>query len=91
MDFTNYDDEQLDALRIEVLTEQERRARANELPEQIAGLVREAVAAGAHPDALLETVKDAIAPTEMEAAGVINTARNPETADVSLRDKDNPV
>ncbi|MDY6054335.1 hypothetical protein [Micrococcus sp.] len=56
-------DDDLDALRVAVLAEQERRHRAAQAPAQapaqVADLVRSAVAAGADPDALVTAAQDA--------------------------------
>ena len=60
MDLTTLTDEQLDDHRRAVLTEQERRQRLEQLPDQIAGMARDAAAAGCAPDALLERVTDAL-------------------------------
>ena len=45
-DLTALTDDDLDALRVAVLTEQERRARIADAPAQIADLIRSAHAAG---------------------------------------------
>lgn len=66
MDLTTLTDEQLDARRVAVLTEQERRQRLEQLPEQIAGMARDAVAAGADPAALLEQITDALTTPDEE-------------------------
>lgn len=46
LDLASYDDETLDAIRVAVLTEQERRARVAQLPDQLADMARDAVDAG---------------------------------------------
>ena len=46
MDLTTYDDAALDALRVEVLTEQERRANRAAIPAQIEQLATAYVEAG---------------------------------------------
>lgn len=66
MDLATLTDEQLDARRIAVLTEQERRQRLAQLPEQLAGMARDAVAAGADPDALLEQLTAALTTPDQE-------------------------
>lgn len=38
MNFDNYDDEQLNELRVEVITEQEERQHLKQIPQQIADL-----------------------------------------------------
>ena len=52
MDLTKLTDEELDQLRVAVLTEQERRARIASLPSTIAGLRQEYLDAGGDPAAL---------------------------------------
>ena len=52
MDLTKLTDEDLDALRVAVLTEQERRARIASLPATIAGLRQEYLDAGGDPATL---------------------------------------
>lgn len=66
MDLTTATDAELDALRIDVLTEQERRTRAEQLPAQLADMARDAVAAGADPDALLEQLTAALTTPDEE-------------------------
>jgi len=61
-DLTNPDtwpDADLDALRVHVLAEQERRARVTAAPNQIAELTRSAIASGCDPQALVDAVTDA--------------------------------
>lgn len=65
-DVRDLDDDQLDALRLIVLTEQERRAKLAQLPDQLATLARDAAGAGCDPDELLERVTDALT-TDQEA------------------------
>ena len=60
MDLTTLTDDQLDARRIAVLTEQERRAKLAELPDQLADMARDAIAAGVDPDALRDKVNEAL-------------------------------
>ena len=67
MDLTTLTDEQLDARRIAVLTEQERRAKLEQLPDQLATMARDAASAGCDRDELLERVTDAL-PTDEETA-----------------------
>ena len=59
MDFTQYDDAQLDQLRIQVLTEQERRQRVAQIPQQVADLARQFVDGGGDKQALTEAVDTA--------------------------------
>jgi hypothetical protein len=54
VDLTTLSDDDLDALRVAVLTEQERRARVESLPGTIANLRREYLAAGGDPAALTD-------------------------------------
>ena len=68
MDLTTLTDEQLDAHRRSVLTEQERRTKIAELPDQLATMARDAAAAGCDRDELLERVTDALTATDQETA-----------------------
>lgn len=67
MDLTTLDDTALDDLRRAVLNEQERRAKVAQLPDQLAAMTRDAVAAGCDPDVLRERVDDALTPEEQAA------------------------
>ena len=67
MDLTTLTDEQLDAHRVAVLTEQERRRKIEQLPDDLAAMARDAAAAGCDRDELIERVTDALTP-EQEAA-----------------------
>lgn len=58
-DAETWTDERLDALRVEVATEQERRARVAAAPAQLADLTRSAIASGCDPQALVDAVTDA--------------------------------
>ena len=58
MDFTQYDDDQLDQLRIQVLTEQERRQRVAQIPQQVADLARQFVDGGGERDELVKAVSE---------------------------------
>lgn len=49
----------LDALRVAVAVEQERRARVAAAPMQLADLTRSAIASGCDPQALVDAVTDA--------------------------------
>ena len=60
MDLTTLTDEQLDARRVAVLTEQERRAKLAQLPDQLADMARDAIAAGVDPDLLRGKVDEAL-------------------------------
>ena len=62
--YREWSDEALDEHRIAILTEQERRAKVADLPEQVAAMTRDAVAAGADPDALRAALDDALTPQE---------------------------
>ena len=64
MDLTTLTDEQLDTRRIAVLTEQERRAKLAQLPDQLATMARDAAAAGCDRDELLDRVTDALTDQE---------------------------
>ena len=56
---TTWTDDDLDALRVAVLTEQERRTRVTAAPMQLADLTRSAIASGCDPQALVDAVTDA--------------------------------
>ena len=61
-DLTNaetWTDEDLDHLRVAVVTEQERRTRVTAAPMQLADLTRSAIASGCDPQALVDAVTDA--------------------------------
>ena len=64
MDLTTLTDDQLNARRIAVLTEQERRQRVAQLPDQLAAMARDAAEAGCDRDELLERVTDALTTDE---------------------------
>lgn len=68
MDLTTLTDDQLDARRVAVLTEQERRAKIAQLPDQLADMARDAAEAGCDRDELLERVTDALTTTDQETA-----------------------
>lgn len=67
MDLTTLTDEQLDARRVAVLTEQERRAKLAQLPDDLAAMARDAASAGCDRDELLERVTDALTTDEETA------------------------
>ena len=58
-DTTTWADDDLDALRVAVAVEQERRARVTAAPTQLADLTRSAIASGCNPQALVDAVTDA--------------------------------
>ena len=58
-DAETWTDADLDALRVAVATEQERRARVTAAPMQLADLTRSAIASGCDPQALVDAVTDA--------------------------------
>ena len=58
-DFETWTEDDLDALRVAVATEQERRARVTAAPAQLADLTRSAIASGCNPQALVDAVTDA--------------------------------
>lgn len=69
MDLSTLTDEQLDARRVALLTEQERRRKLADLPDDLAAMARDAVAAGCSPDDLLDRLTDALEPApEQETA-----------------------
>lgn len=53
-DAETWTDDDLDALRVAVATEQERRARVTAAPMQLADLTRSAIASGCDPQALVD-------------------------------------
>lgn len=59
MDLTTYADEELDSLRLAVLTERERRTKIAGIPDQIASLRDEYLAAGGDPADLDKTAEEA--------------------------------
>lgn len=67
MDLSTLTDEQLNARRVAVLIEQERRAKLEQLPDQLATMARDAAAAGCDRDELLERVTDALTTDEETA------------------------
>lgn len=73
LDMAGLSDEVLDALRIEVLTEQERRDRCAQLPDDLAAMTRTALAAGVSAEQIREAIGDAIdtapAPAALETEG----------------------
>ena len=58
-DADTWPDDDLDALRVAVAVEQERRARVTAAPTQLADLTRSAIASGCNPQALVDAVTDA--------------------------------
>ena len=58
-DAETWTDGDLDALRVAVLAEQERRTRVTAAPMQLADLTRSAIASGCDPQALVDAVTDA--------------------------------
>lgn len=67
MDLTTLTDEQLDDHRRAVLVEQERRVNLAQLPDQLAAMTRDAVAAGCDPETLRDRVDEALTPEEAAA------------------------
>lgn len=67
LDLTTLPDEQLAAHRRAVLIEQERRAKLEQLPDDLAAMARDAASAGCDRDELLERVTDALT-TDQETA-----------------------
>ena len=55
-DAETWTDDDLDALRVAVATEQERRTRVTAAPMQLADLTRSAIASGCDPQALVDAV-----------------------------------
>lgn len=67
MDLTTMTSEDLDALRRDVLDEQDRRVKVAQLPDQLAAMTRDAVAAGCDPEVLRDRVDDALSPEQVAA------------------------
>ena len=57
VDLTIFDDEQLDQLRVDVLTEQERRANLAQIPAQVTELAKTYRAGGGDANALMDAVR----------------------------------
>lgn len=60
MDLETMSGDELDALRRAVLYEQERRIKLAQLPDELAAMTRDAVAAGVDPDVLRDRVDEAL-------------------------------
>lgn len=56
IDMANLNDDELDALRVKILTEQERRANLARIPDQISDLCRTYRAGGGDPAVLEQAV-----------------------------------
>lgn len=63
MDLKTFEDDELDALRCDVLTEQERRVNLAAIPEQIASLAKMYRDGGGDE----ETLQEALTPEQVEA------------------------
>ncbi|MGP4975855.1 hypothetical protein [Brachybacterium tyrofermentans] len=69
MDLTSMTDEELSALRQHLAVEQDRRRKVAQLPDDLAAMACDAVAAGCSPDDLLDRLTDALEPApEQETA-----------------------
>lgn len=64
MDLTPLTDADLSTLRQDLATEQERRRKVAQLPDDLAAMARDAAEAGCDRDELLERVTDALATEE---------------------------
>ena len=64
MDLTTLTNDQLDSHRRAVLSEQERRAKLSQLPNQLADMARDAAEAGCDRDDLIGRVTDALTPEQ---------------------------
>lgn len=64
--YRTWSDEALDEHRRAILTEQERRAKVADLPEQVAAMTRDALAAGVPTDTLRAALDDALTPQAEE-------------------------
>lgn len=67
MDIRTLNDDELDDLRRDILNEQERRVKVSQLPDQLAAMTRDAVAAGCDPETLRDRVDDALTPEQIAA------------------------
>lgn len=67
MDIRTLNDDELDDLRRDILNEQERRVKVSQLPDQLAAMTRDAVAAGCDPETLRDRVDDALTPEQVAA------------------------
>ena len=56
VDFTKFDDDQLDQLRVDVLTEQERRSHLAPIPAQVTELAKTYRAGGGDENALMDAI-----------------------------------
>lgn len=65
--YRTWSDETLDEHRRAIVTEQERRAKLAQLPDDLAAMARDAAAAGCDRDQLLERVADALTTDEETA------------------------
>lgn len=65
--YRDWSDEKLDEHRRAILDEQERRAKVAQLPDQLAAMARDAVAAGCDPGVLRERVDEALTPDQAAA------------------------
>ena len=68
IDLTTLEDDVLDRMRVSILSEQERRAKLAQLPDQLADMARDAAAAGCDRDELLERVTDALTTEQAEGS-----------------------
>lgn len=59
--YRSWSDEALDEHRRAILSEQERRERRDQLPDQLAAMARDAAAAGCDPEELRSRVDEALA------------------------------
>lgn len=69
MNLNTLTDDELDTLRRDILNEQERRLKVSQLPDQLAAMTRDAVAAGCDPETLRDRVDDALTPELAAALG----------------------
>lgn len=67
MDLSTLTDPELSTLRQQLTTEQDRRRKLAQLPDDLAAMARDAAAAGCDRDELLERVTDALT-TDQEAS-----------------------
>ena len=58
--YRDWSDEKLDEHRLAIINEQERRAKLEQLPDDLAAMARDAAAAGCDRDVLIGRVTDAL-------------------------------
>ena len=67
MDLTTLTDVELSQLQQSLAVETDRRRKVAQLPDDLAAMARDAVAAGCDPEALRDRVDDALTPEQVAA------------------------